>query len=117
MQRAWVLRLHVGRIATCCILFNGGALWAFSSVFAASFSANIPLPMLNNGDVCDVSANPEECANNFRVWLALFAVIVVPLSLLELKEQHVIQVRAPPVLHAIPPTPRLTLCLLGCAVL
>ena len=47
------------------------------------------------------------------VWagtLALFAVIVVPLSLLELKEQHVIQVRAPPELSQQFPTPR-PLCL------
>ena len=78
----------------CVVLFNGGALWAFTSVFATSFSAYIPLWFLHDGEVCDPETTPAACWGNFHVWLGLFAVIVVPLSMLELREQRVMQVRA-----------------------
>ena len=71
-------------------LYVYGTLWAFSSVFAASLSANVPIVFLDT-QTCDVEADPG-CLVNFRIWEALFAAIVIPLSLLDLSEQKVVQV-------------------------
>lgn len=74
-------------------LFNGGILWAFASVFATSCSANIPIWFINDGKTCDEAIDKSGCGPSFRVWLAVYALFVVPLSLMELKEQRALQVR------------------------
>jgi hypothetical protein len=69
-----------------------GALWAYSTVFAASFSANVPVFFLNGGNTCNIEEEGTACLGPFFVWLSVFAVLAVPLSCLELKEQVSVQV-------------------------
>lgn len=69
-----------------------GALWAYSTVFAASFSANVPVFFLNNGNTCNIEEEGTQCLGPFFVWLAVFALLSIPLSCLELKEQVYVQV-------------------------
>ena len=70
-----------------------GFLWAYASVFAASAAGNIPLPGINNSEVCDISVNSSAgCAALYSVYLVILAIIVVPLTCLELKEQVCVQV-------------------------
>jgi len=69
-----------------------GGLWAYSVVFAASFAANVPVTFLNGGRTCNVEEDGSACAGNFFVWLGVFALLAVPLSCLELKEQVYVQV-------------------------
>ena len=72
-----------------------GALWAYSTVFAASFSANVPIFFLNDGDTCNIETDPG-CYANYRIWLGVFSLFVVPLSCLDLREQQALQVRPHP---------------------
>lgn len=62
-------------------------------MFAASFSANVPIVFLNDGNTCNIETD-EGCYSNYRVWLAVFALFVVPLSCLDLREQQALQVSA-----------------------
>ena len=77
------------------------ACWAFSTVFGSAWASNIPLNfgMLHQ---CSHDAfhhqllptgSPEldSCRNAYHFCLFLFSLIVIPLSLLELKEQAFIQ--------------------------
>ncbi len=78
------------------ILFLSGymyaALWAYSTVFASSFAANVPVFFLNGGQTCNIEESGSGCLGPFFVWLAVFALFAVPLSCLELKEQVAVQV-------------------------
>lgn len=67
-----------------------GLLWAFGTVFAASLAANVPTP-LTNYVTCDNERETTACVGPYRAFLLLFAVIVVPLSLVDLREQRVVQ--------------------------
>jgi amino acid permease len=67
-----------------------GALWAYGTVFASSFAANVGLPGLHGGAVC--SGKAETCIDLFLAWLAVFAVVAIPLACLELREQVWVQV-------------------------
>jgi hypothetical protein len=69
-----------------------GALWAYSTVFAASFTANVPVFFLNNGETCNVEQDGRECLGPFFVWLSVFALVSIPLSCMELREQVPVQV-------------------------
>lgn len=68
-----------GRLAymLCLSIYIYGALLAYTSVFAKSCASTFPIPGVND---------------SYAVYLALFALIVVPLSCLELTEQVAIQV-------------------------
>jgi hypothetical protein len=78
------------------ILFLSGymyaALWAYSTVFASSFAANVPVSFLNGGQTCNIEDGGSGCLGPFFVWLAVFGLFAVPLSCLELKEQVAVQV-------------------------
>jgi hypothetical protein len=73
-------------------LYLYGGLWAYSVVFAASFAANVPVTFLNGGRTCNVEEDGAACTGNFFVWLGVFALLAVPLSCLELREQVYVQV-------------------------
>lgn len=67
-------------IFSCLIsIYMYGTLWAYCTVFASAFAAQIPLGSHEN----DVS---------YFVYLIVFAAVVVPLSLMELSEQIYVQV-------------------------
>jgi len=72
-----------------------GALWAYGTVFANSFSANIPVVFANHGETCEMVVGGEvnrDCLGVFSTWLAVFAIISIPLSCAELSEQVYMQV-------------------------
>lgn len=77
-----------------CVLsgYMYGALWAYTSVFAASFSANVPVVFMNGGATCNVEEEGAACNGPFHLYLAIFAVIAVPLACMELKEQIFVQI-------------------------
>lgn len=83
------------RARTACMLvlsaYMYGALWAYSTVFASSFTANVALPWFNGGLTCNVERDGGECVKLFLCWLAVFALLVLPLSCMELKEQIAVQ--------------------------
>ena len=70
---------------------QAGALWAYSTVFASSFSANVPVFFLSGGGTCNMDSD-EDCSAHYRVWLAVFSLFVVPLSCMDLREQQALQV-------------------------
>jgi amino acid permease len=56
----------------CLCVYIYGALWAYGSVFASACAATLPVPHLHD---------------SYPLYLALFALLVWPLSCLELTEQ------------------------------
>ncbi len=69
-----------------------GALWAYGTVFASSFSANVPVVFFNGGRTCDIERERAACLPSFMTWLAVFAAAAIPLACMELAEQVVTQV-------------------------
>lgn len=72
-----------------------GSLWSYASVFGSSFAANFGLGDVGPGAPCNMEADPASCRPLYRVYLAIFAVLAVPLSCLDVKEQALVQVRQP----------------------
>lgn len=73
------------------MLYQVGSLWAYGSVFASSFSGNVPLPIFNDGNTCDIEKDAD-CNAPFHFWLGIFALVAVPLACMELTEQVGVQV-------------------------
>jgi len=64
---------------TCMLtLYMYGTLWAYSTVFAKSLSSHLPFPV--------------SYEDNYTIYLVLFALGVVPLTLVELNDQAYFQV-------------------------
>ena len=88
----WVKYLYIFFIAVAGFL----ACWSFSTVAGSAWSSNIPL---NFGTLhqCDPQAfhhrylPTDGCRNAYYFCLFLYALIVIPLSLLELRKQAIIQ--------------------------
>lgn len=62
-----------------------GTLWAYSAVFADSLATRLPIMTAMEGEITPNNAS-------YKVYLLLFAIIVVPASMLELSEQVFVQV-------------------------
>ena len=72
-----------------------GALWAYGTVFASSFAANVPVAFANGGHACAIMEHGRvntACLGSFYTWLGVFALFSVPLACMELTEQVVMQV-------------------------
>ena len=72
------------------------ACLSYATVAASAWSVNIPLNFSMLEQCTDIefhkTALPHgECLNGYRFCLLLFAVLVIPLSLLDLKEQAIVQ--------------------------
>jgi len=112
-----------GRTAWAVLLsiYIYGALWAYTSVFASSFAANVPLPVVGEiwgssqkvmlyctalattpflGDTrtrsacagtCDVNMDAGGCTTQYLLWVAVFAAISIGLACRDLKEQVFVQ--------------------------
>lgn len=70
------------------MLFIFGLLVAFSSVFSASLSANLPLPYLST---CDLYKDAG-CVVNYRIFLTIFIFSTYVLAVIGIKEQQTFQV-------------------------
>lgn len=67
-----------------------GCLWSYSAVFASSMAQILKVPGI--GDTCNVYTDEGKCENLYKFYVGIFALLVVPLSCLELTEQKIIQV-------------------------
>jgi amino acid permease len=65
-----------------------GFMIAYASIFSISFSSNIPLGSLGT---CNVYEDPD-CMSNYRIYLCIYSVTVVFLTLKGLKEQMLFQI-------------------------
>ncbi len=90
----WVKYLYLLILSVYCFL----AGWSFSTVAGSAWAVNIPynfssVVMCTDPDSFHHRFLPEdrECLNAYYFSLFIFAVIVVSLSLLDLKEQAIIQ--------------------------
>eukprot|EP00455_Lapot_gusevi_P012607 TRINITY_DN1601_c0_g1_i3.p1 TRINITY_DN1601_c0_g1~~TRINITY_DN1601_c0_g1_i3.p1 ORF type:complete len:523 (-),score=75.63 TRINITY_DN1601_c0_g1_i3:41-1609(-) len=79
--------------ATVCI-YLVAALWSYTSVFASALASRIPVSFLNDGNTCDVYAAGagSGCFELYLFYAVIFAVVVVPLTTLDLSEQKIVQV-------------------------
>lgn len=68
------------------------AMWSYAAIFASSMAAIVPAPFL--GGTCDVYDDwaDSACASRYYLYLAAFAVLMVLLSLVHLREQKTFQV-------------------------
>lgn len=67
------------------------SMWSYASIFAGSMAAVVPAPFI--GGTCDVYddwADPA-CSARYYLYLAAFAVLMVALSMIQLKEQKTFQ--------------------------
>jgi len=71
----------------CYLMYT--CLWCFTSVFAASMAAKIPLPFVGAGNqfTCDLYTNQSwDCRLLYLEHLAVFACICIPCSIVQLRE-------------------------------
>ena len=75
-------------------------LWAYGTVAGSAWSSNLPLKsgpfnmciIGNDSDFNDLPVpNDAGCLASYRLCVFLFAAIVIPMSLLDLKEQSIVQ--------------------------
>ena len=84
------------KVAYCVMLasYQVISLWGYASVFGQAMAGLLSLPGL--GPSCDIYANSagdtDECASLYRGWVAVFATLAIPLSILDPKEQATFQV-------------------------
>jgi len=71
------------------VLFLFSAAWGYASVFANAFAAYFPVPFLNDFKTC---RDESECFGLYSFYILVFAIITVPMSLLEVKEQEAFQI-------------------------
>lgn len=87
-SRAWEIALGT---------YLYGAMTGYAAVFASSFTESVHLPGLDYSSVpggeCNLYAEyvPEVCVFAYRLYMVLFALLVIPLSLKDLAEQVIIQ--------------------------
>lgn len=76
-----------------CAIYFIGSLWSYASVFASSVASNVPVSFLNGGSYCDVyKDHSSSCSSVYLFWLLIFALIVVPLTCMDLTEMAWMQV-------------------------
>lgn len=73
------------------------ALWPNSTIAGSAWSSFIPfnfstIQQCKDDDFQHSILPPEPCLNAYYICLGIFALIVIPLSLLDLKEQAIVQV-------------------------
>lgn len=91
-------------------LYNCGAMWLYSSIFASSLSVVIPLTFLSNydaaigsgtanstdiGTVCQnvtSSSALSYCVDAYYLFLVLFALIMIPVACMDLTAQRKLQI-------------------------
>eukprot|EP01084_Bolivina_argentea_P037300 68981_1 len=69
-----------------------GACWSYTSVFGSAFAREIGIPFISNK--CDISGSDDDvqCDQLYLFYVAIFAVLVIPLSIVDMSEQKYIQI-------------------------
>jgi hypothetical protein len=75
-------------------LSNSASRWSYGNVFGTSLTSLIPFPGVSAGEACDFFTGQfgQPCINAYYIYMAFFAVAVVPLCLLDLSDQVIAQV-------------------------
>jgi hypothetical protein len=82
------------KLLYCAVItaYQVGTLWGYASVFGEAAAGLLPLPFVH--DACDVYgalhgalADEEGCLALYRGWVVVFAVVVMPLCLVDVREQ------------------------------
>ncbi len=78
-------------------IYSTLSLWSFSTVAGSAWAINIPfnfstVQQCAEDDFQHAILPPEPCLNTYYISLFIFGVIVILLSLLDLKEQAIVQV-------------------------
>ncbi|KAG9389743.1 Amino acid transporter transmembrane [Carpediemonas membranifera] len=78
----------------CLMLYMFSALWTYAGIFASSMALAIPIPWVTTAGECDMYSEHEswKCKGAYWLFLAVFALVVIPLSCSEMKEQAIVQV-------------------------
>lgn len=78
----------------CIAIYMYAALWSYSAVFAQSMASHIPFPTFSSDGwmTCDIYDDHSwACHMGYIMYIAIFAIIVVPLTCLDLTEQKLLQ--------------------------
>jgi len=75
-------------------LWTLGTMWSFGSVFGASLANHIPILFMPepHNQTCDMNADPENCRLQYIFYVLVFGCVVVPLTLMDMTEQVMVQV-------------------------
>lgn len=92
-------RLHLGKwaergVSFCATLYMFGSLWSYTSVFASSLAAMVPMPWLQAGEPCDIYQTDVYgggCITLYYFWIMAFCTLMVALLALDIREQVVFQ--------------------------
>jgi len=77
----------------CICIYFVFSLWSYVSVFAQSFASHVPIWFINNGDSCDVyQDHSSSCNNLYLFYIAIFAIVCIPLTCMDLTEMKGLQV-------------------------
>ena len=75
------------------IIYLVGALWSYTSVFASSLASHVGIPGINGGHECDIYKDgSSSCTNLYLFYIALFSLVSVPLTCLDLTEMKLLQI-------------------------
>lgn len=73
------------------IIYLVGALWSYSSVFASSLASHVGIPGIS--EECNIYKDGSSACNNlYLTYMAMFAVVAVPLTCLDLTEMKAMQI-------------------------
>lgn len=79
-------------LVTVWIYFSGG-LVSYATVFAQSFSSNVPVYLSGSWYTCDIyQTSSADCNGIYLIYLGLFSLMVVPLACRDLTEQKSVQI-------------------------
>jgi hypothetical protein len=79
-----------------------GALWAYGTVFASSFAANVPVAFFNSGQACAILEHGvvnSACLGTFYTWLGVFAPAATPAPVVLRLSREVAQALRQPALR------------------
>eukprot|EP00164_Ancoracysta_twista_P005366 GFYU01007339.1.p1 GENE.GFYU01007339.1~~GFYU01007339.1.p1 ORF type:complete len:509 (-),score=132.53 GFYU01007339.1:252-1778(-) len=70
-------------------IFSIGAMWLYAVVFASSMTTIVKIPGVTADVECNMSSMdvPAECEQGYMIFAVLFAVVMMPMMLLELSDQ------------------------------
>lgn len=77
-------------IALC--IYQLGTMVAYASIFSSSFTSTVPLGNLDTCDIYETSSFFTECKGKYWIYLFIFGVFTVYMTVMGLEEQHIVQV-------------------------
>lgn len=75
----------------CLFLYMMGTMVAYAAIFSSSFASNVPLGTLDTCDIYSSSGFYNDCRWKYWIFLLLFSVITVYMTVKGIEEQQIIQ--------------------------